>query len=114
MAGGHRTGAPAENVHSGVISLKGLRAIIFLGELNDMEAWGTDISNAYLNAECSEKVCIKAGKEFKRIGLAGHLLIICKALYGLKSSGKRFNEHLGKVLRALGFARSRAQNNIWF
>lgn len=57
-----------------------------------------DISNAYLNAVCSEKVCIKARKEFERVGLAGHLLILCKDLYSLKPSGKQFNKHLGKVL----------------
>ena len=63
-----------------------------------MVAWGTDISNAYLNTVCSECVAIIAGKEFECVGLAGHLLIVYKALYGLKLSGKSFNEHLGKVL----------------
>lgn len=45
IAGGHKTDAPIKNVHSGVIFLKGLRTIIFIGKLNGMEAWGTDISN---------------------------------------------------------------------
>ena len=31
VAGGHKTDAPIESVHSGVISLKGLRTIIFIG-----------------------------------------------------------------------------------
>ena len=29
-----------------------------------MEAWGTDIGNAYLNAKCLELVAIVAGEEF--------------------------------------------------
>ena len=37
---------------------KQLSETIFLGELNDMPAWGTDISSAYLCAKTSEKVCI--------------------------------------------------------
>ena len=86
VADGHLTDIPLESVYSGVVSLKGLRACIFLGELNGMEAWGTDISSAYLCAKTSEKVCIRAGPEFGP--LAGHLLIIDKALYGLKSSGR--------------------------
>ena len=39
---------------------------IFLAELDDMEAYATDIGNAYLEATTQEKVCIKAGSEFWR------------------------------------------------
>jgi hypothetical protein len=46
----------------------------------------TDIGNAYLEAKTTEKVCIKAGPEFGE--LQGNLLIIDKALYGLRLSGK--------------------------
>ena len=114
VAGGHLTDTPIENVYSGVVSLKGLKTIIFLGELNGMEAWGTDISNAYLNAETSEKVAIVGGGEFKRFGLDGHLLLIDKALYGLKSSGKRFNELLGECLRLIGFQRTGCEDDVWY
>ena len=54
-----------------------------------MVPWAIDIGNAYLEALTSEKVCIRAGPEFGP-ELEGHLLIIYKALYGLKSSGKSF------------------------
>ena len=47
---------------------------------------GKDIGNAYLEAVTSENVCIRAGPEFGE--LEGHLLIIYKALYGLRLSGK--------------------------
>ena len=106
VADGHLTDIPLESVYSGVVSLKGLRACIFLGELNGMEAWGTDISSAYLCAKTSEKVCIRAGPEFGP--LAEHLLIIDKALYGLKSSGRQFNHQLQDVLATLGFNQSKA------
>jgi hypothetical protein len=52
------------------------------------KAWAaTDIGKAYLEAETSERVAIKAGTEFGE--LEGHTLIIFKALYGLRSSGLR-------------------------
>ena len=63
VAGGHLTDTPIESVYSGV-SLRGRRTIIFLGELNDIEPWATDIGNAYLEATTTEKVCIRAGFEF--------------------------------------------------
>jgi hypothetical protein len=78
VANGNLTDAPLESVYSGVVSLRGLRTCIFLGELNNMTPWATDIGNAYLEAKTTEKVCIKAGPEFGE--LQGNLLIIDKAL----------------------------------
>ena len=43
----------------------------------------------------------------------GHILIINKALYGLKSSGLRWHERFADTLRDMGFTPSRAENDIW-
>ena len=51
-----------------------------------MKVWGADIGNAYLEATTKENF-ILAGSEFEE--LQGHILVIHKALYGLKSSGLR-------------------------
>jgi len=66
--------------------MKELRIIIFIAEMNGLELYGADIGNAYLEAKTKEKVCFVAGKEFG--DYEGHLLLINKALYGLKTSGK--------------------------
>jgi len=60
--------------------------IAFIAELNGLETWSTDIGSAYLEAETKEKVCIIAGPEFGED--EGCLLLIHKALYGLRSSGQ--------------------------
>ena len=57
-----------------------------------MEPWATNIGNVYLEVLTSEKVCIRAGLAFG--DLKGHLLIIYKVLYGLKTSGKVFGQLL--------------------
>ena len=75
-----------------------------------MQACGTDINSAYLCAKISEKVCIEAGPEF--CALAGHLLIINKALYGLHLLGKDFEHILTDVLRSLGFEPSKEEPSI--
>jgi hypothetical protein len=64
--------------------------VAFLSELNDHELWATDIGNAYLEATMSECLIIVAGPEFGK--LEGHILIISKALYGLRTSGLRWHE----------------------
>ena len=79
---GHLTEVPLESVYSGVVSLHGLRTLVFLAELNGLgETWATDIGNAYLEAETRERVYIIAGAEFG--DLEGHTIVIFKALYGL-------------------------------
>ena len=58
VADGHLTDVPLDSMHSGVVSLRGLRMCIFLAELNKVEAHATNIGNAYLEAKTEEKVCI--------------------------------------------------------
>ena len=108
---GDLTDIPINSVYAGVVSLRGLRMCIFLAELNGMEAYATDIGNAYLEAITQEKVCIKAGPEFAE--QEGHLLIIHKALYGLRSSGKEFGDLLAACLKELGFFPSKAEPEIF-
>ena len=71
---------------------------MFLAEHNDLELWGTDVGNAYLESWTKEKVCFVAGPEFAPHGLEGHTLIIQKAQYGLRSSGKCWHERFSEVL----------------
>ena len=111
VAGGHRTDTPVDSVYSGVVSLQGVRIITFLAELNDMELWGTDIGNAYLESYTTEKVAFIAGPEFGK--LEGHTMIVRKAQYGLKSSGKCWHDKLHDTLRSMGFFPSKAEEDIW-
>ena len=74
VADGHLTDEPVEDIYSGVVSLRSLRLTIFLAELNDLELWGADAGNAYLEALTCKKVFIVAGPEFR--DREGHILII--------------------------------------
>lgn len=111
VADGHLTDVPVTSVYSGVVSLRGLRIMIFLAELNLLDTWATDIGNAYLEAKTSEKVYIIAGAEFGE--LQDHVLIIYKALYGLRSSGARWHERFADCLREMGFQPCWAEPDIW-
>ena len=93
-----------------VVSLRNLRLVIFLGKLNNLELWGADIGNAYLEAFTDEKLFV-AGTEFQE--LEGYILIFLKALYGLKSSGKRWAEVIHGILRDMKFLPSKADPWIW-
>ena len=82
MADGHLTKEPNEIVYSGVVSL---RKAMFLAELNNLQLWGADVGNAYLQALTKEKLYIGGGREFEE--LQGHVLVMHKALYGTRSGG---------------------------
>ena len=83
VADGHLTKEPMETVYSGVGSIRNLRLAMFLAELNNMELWGADVGNAYLQELTREKLYIVGGPEFEE--LQGHFLVMYKALYGTRS-----------------------------
>ena len=111
VAGGHLTETPIDSVYSSVVSLRGIRILCFLGELNNCKVWSTDISSAYLESYTKEKVYIVAGPEFG--DRCGNTLVISKALYGLCSSGLRWAIRFSVVLRKMGFTLSKAEKDIW-
>jgi Reverse transcriptase (RNA-dependent DNA polymerase) len=111
VADGHLTDVPLESVYSGVVSLRSLRLVLFLAELNELEAWATDVGNAYLEATTNEKVAIVAGPKYGQ--LKGHTLIIHKALYGLKLSGKMWYQRFADCLREMKFQPSKADPCVW-
>jgi hypothetical protein len=111
VAGGHLTEIPLDSVYSGVVSLRGLRIMLFLSELNRLEVWATDIGNAYLEARTKETIYIIGGPEFG--SRHGRILIIRKALYGLRSSGKRWHERFADCLRDEGFSPCKTEPDVW-
>ena len=111
VAGGHLTDTPVDSVYSSIISLRGIRIVAFLAELNGLNTWSTDVGNAYLESYTKEKVYIVAGPEFGE--RQGHTLIIVRALYSLKSSGLRWRERFADVLKEMGFTSSYAEPDIW-
>ena len=111
VADGHLTKEPVESIYSGVVSLRSLRMVVFLSQLNNLEIWGADVGNAYLEAYTDEKLCIIAGPELKE--LQGHLLIMVKALYGTRSGGARWHDRLFDILQELKFKPSKADPDVW-
>ena len=106
VAGGHLTPDPIESIYSGVVYIRSLRLVIFLAKLNNLEVWGADIGNAYLEAKTKEKLYVVAGPEFEE--LEGHILLIYKAVYGLKSSGLRWSQKIHDIMLDMGFSPCKA------
>jgi Reverse transcriptase (RNA-dependent DNA polymerase) len=71
-----------------------------------------DVGNAYLNSKTTEKLYCDAGKVFG-VDKEGKLMIITRALYGLKSSGVAYHAHFEQSLRDLGFSALKADPDVW-
>ena len=110
VASRHMTNPPKDSVYSSVVSLRSIRIVCLLAELNGLKLMAADVGNAYLEAYTKEKICFIAGPEFGP--LAGHTFRISKALYGLRSSGARFHEKFADTLRDLGFFPSFADPDV--
>ena len=79
--------------------------------MNDLKILGCDVSNAYLNAKCREKIWIEAGREFG--GDKGKVMIIRKAIYGLKTSGFSWRQMLSQSLMDMGYLPSVADPDVY-
>jgi len=113
VAGGHLTGPNEDTYYSSVVSLRSMRIVLFLAELNDLETCAGNVGNAYLEAYTRERVAFVAGPEFKAYGHEGHVMIIVKALYGLKTSGSRYHEKFSDTMIDMGYKRSKADADVW-
>jgi hypothetical protein len=113
VAGGHRTDAvPKEDSFSGVVSMDAMRLGFMIAKMNGLSVCAGDVGNAFLYGKTQEQVYIIAGPKFGP-ELCGKRLIIDKSLYGLKTSGARFHEHLSVELLKLGFKPTKADTDMW-
>ena len=90
---GHKTPDPIGSTYAGVVSRESVRIAFTYAALNDIDVFAADVRNAYLQAPSSQKDYIICGPEF---GLenVGKIALIQRALYGGKSAGKDFRNHL--------------------
>jgi len=113
VAGGHKTDPPTSLTYSSVVSRDSVRIAFLLTSLNRLDILAADIGNAYINADSQEEVFFTVGDEFGEKN-KGNVVVIVKALYGLKSSGAAWRAHFAQVLHDLGYQSSLADPDVWF
>ncbi|KAI2490439.1 Reverse transcriptase (RNA-dependent DNA polymerase) [Fragilaria crotonensis] len=104
---GAKHDVPKEMTFSSVVSRDSVRIAFTLAALNGLDILAADIQNAYLSAPTEERLYVVAGLEFPP-DLRGRPAKIVRALYGMKSSGARFRDHLAASLRDMGYKSCKA------
>ena len=112
VAQGNMTEAPKTLTYASVVSRESVRIALTLAALNDLEVKSADIKNAYLTAPVTEKIWTILGPEFGED--AGKKAIIVRALYGLKSAGAAFRNHLADCMDTLGYKSCLADQDLWY
>jgi hypothetical protein len=106
VAGSHKTVVPASVTCSSVFSQESVRLAFAIAGLNDLEVHAADASNACLHAPSREKIWTVAGPEFGSD--SGCVMVIVRALHGLKSSGASWRAMLAQSLTDLHCVSTRA------
>jgi hypothetical protein len=85
---------------------------MLLAELNGIKVEAADVGNACLEACTKEKLCVVAGPKFG--DQQGNVMVIVKALHGLRTSGARFHEKFADALLAnMQFLPCKADPDVW-
>ena len=93
------------------MSWDSVRIGFLIAALNDLEIMSCDLENVYLNAPCQKKIWFEGGAKCSED--KGKVLVVVRALYGLKSAGSSWRAALAEVLFSLGFESTRADPDVW-
>ena len=109
---GHKTPDPIGSNFAGVVSRETVRIAFTYAALNNLNVFSADIRNAYLTAPSSRKDYIICGLEF---GLenVGKVALIHRALYGGKTAGRDYRNHLRTCMRHLDYISCPADPDLW-
>lgn len=88
---------------SPVCRLESVRLILALAAEMQLYLHHMDVCTAYLNSELKDTVYMKQPQGFTDAANPDQVLLLRKAIYGLKQSGREWNSKLDGVLKDLGF-----------
>ena len=110
VAGGHMTETPTSITYLSVVSHDSIRILLTIAALNGLDVLALNIQNIYLTAPCQEKIWTRAGWEFGYE--SRQIMLIVRALYGLKSSGASFRSYLADHLWDIRYRPSQADGDV--
>src|SRR5260221_1048522 len=88
-------------MHSPVVRLETIRAILALAPMRKLHIHQMDIKGTYLNSILKECVYMHQPEGFE--DGTGHVCLLVKTLYSLKQAGREWNKELDSKLRKKGY-----------
>ena len=109
---GHKTAEPKISTYADVVFRESLRIVLIYAALNGVDVTASDIRNKYLQAPSYQRDYIVCGPEFDFENF-GKKDLIRRALYGGKTTGRDFRNHLRSCMHHLGFESCKADLDVW-
>ena len=95
--------------------MSSIRVLIQHAAQNNMVVHQMDVKAAYLNATIDCDIYVEQPKGYEKVGKNGEKLVckLNKSLYGLKQSGRNWNETIHDYLSKEGFVQSLADHCVY-
>jgi len=111
VANGAVIDAEGLSFYSSVVKGVSSRLLDVIAHRDGLSTLCGDVSNAFVTAKAVESVFSRAGPEFQ--DREDSILVIEKALYGLRGSSRAFRAHFADFLKGLGFSATRYDRDVW-
>ena len=104
VSNGSTAEAPLNLTYYSVVSRDSVSIAFLISDLNDLYVMACDLGNVYLNAPCREKIWFVACLEHRK--RKGKVMVIVRALYGLKSFGSSWRAMFAEILSKMNFVQT--------
>eukprot|EP00957_Ditylum_brightwellii_P099964 7617776-Ditylum_brightwellii.AAC.1 len=111
VVGGHVIDSSNHTTYSSTVRNLSIKLMLLIAMSNNLGMMDGDIDNDFCNAPCSEKVWSMAGNEFGQ--RKGCVVMLNRALYGLKTASALFHKFFGDFLQELDFEPSKVDQDLW-
>jgi hypothetical protein len=111
VAGGHMIDLRGISSRSTFVKGISVRLLDLIDHRDGLEILCGNIGNAFATADCLEKVYSIVGPEFGE--REDSVILLIKALYGLRSSSRAFRAHFADFLCQLEFFPTQNDKDMW-
>ena len=111
VAGGHMINVPPTTTYDIIVSRDKVCLALIIDDMNSLQVKADDIINAYVTATITENIWTVLGPEFESD--SGKKAMIIRKMYGLKSSGASFRNHLEDCMLHMGYKYCTDDPDLW-
>ena len=109
-----RYGIDYTHTSSPVVKIESLKLILLLAAIMDLECHSIDVDTAYLYAKMKNLLYAKIPQSYVVKADDTKFLIVKKALYGAKQSGREWYEHLTAFLKTMGYNQLKSDPCVFY
>jgi hypothetical protein len=108
-----REGVDFTETFSPTAKLTAIRIIAAIAARNDWELEQTDVDAAYLNATLKDRIYMRQPKGYETSGHEDKVILLKRAIYGLRQSGREWYDDLMDTLTKAGFRRCKVEHAVF-